>query len=88
MQCKDIPDGPILRFLAGLKEWATHGEWSGSMPTVERAMPEGTPVKLQVAKMVMLKKRGLVGGCGCGCRGDWEITDKGREWLEEKDGAA
>lgn len=25
--------------------------------------------------------RGLVTGCGCPCRGDWELTDKGRHLL-------
>ena len=47
------------------------------MPSVARAMPEGTPEKLRIAKMAILIKRGLVDGCPCGCRGDYEITDKG-----------
>ena len=77
MKCKDIPDEPILRFLAQHQgKWATHGK-GYSMPTVQDAMPPGTPCKLQLAKMRQLHKRGLAGGCPCGCRGDWEITDKG-----------
>jgi hypothetical protein len=24
---------------------------------------------------------GLIDGCGCGCRGDWQITGAGRLWL-------
>ena len=77
MKCKDIPDADVLRFLAQHQgEWSTWGDWS-SWPTVQDAMPPGTPAKLQVAKMRMLQNRGLVDGCGCGCRGDFEITDKG-----------
>ncbi len=37
--------------------------------------------KLILAKMKQLIKRGLVDGCACGCRGDFEITPKGEEWL-------
>jgi len=88
MQCKDIPDKPILFFLAGLHRWATH--WTGdgiSMPSVADAMPPGTPEKLRLAKMGQLIKRNLVSGCTCGCRGDFEITAKGRELLSEQEKA-
>jgi predicted transcriptional regulator len=37
--------------------------------------------KIIIQKMAKLIKRGLVSGCGCGCRGDYEITQKGIEWL-------
>lgn len=82
LQCKHIPDVPILQFLSRQTRWSTHGN-GYSMPTVQDAMPEWTPRKLQIAKMVMLKRRGLVDGCGCGCRGDWRITDKGIGYLNE-----
>lgn len=81
MKAADISDIDVLKFLQGLNgRWATHGK-GYSMPTVQDAMPAETPVKLQVAKMKMLHRRGLVDGCGCGCRGDWRITDKGRKFL-------
>lgn len=80
MQCKDIPDLPILKMLSENRVWHTWG-YPSSMPSVQDAMPEGTDDKLQVAKMVMLIRRGLVSGCGCGCRGDFEITEKGLEFL-------
>lgn len=77
MQCKDIPDMPILDLLAKNPETCyTWGE-PYSMISVRDAMPPGTPEKLQVAKMAMLIRRGLVGGCACGCRGDFVITAKG-----------
>lgn len=77
MQCKDIPDKPILHFLAQCEgTWVTWGA-GYSMPTVRCAMPLGTPEKLQLAKMKQLIKRGWVSGCVCGCRGDFEITEAG-----------
>jgi hypothetical protein len=45
------------------------------MPTVQDAMPTGTPPKLQLAKMRMLIRRGIVQGCPCGCRGDFYLTE-------------
>lgn len=75
LQAKDIPDRPVLEFLAQHPDkW--HMRWD-----VGVAMPPGTPPKLQLAKMRSLMGRGLVGGCGCGCRGDFAITEKGFEYL-------
>jgi hypothetical protein len=77
----DISDRTVLEFLAQHQgRWATHGE-GYSMPTVADAMPVHTPHKLQLAKMRALHKRGFVGGCCCGCRGDWEITDAGLAFV-------
>lgn len=84
MQCKNIPDLPILQFLAKQNRWTTHYDSNPErgMPSVGTAMPPNTPIKLRLAKMGMLIRRGLVSGCTCGCRGDFEITDKGRALLE------
>lgn len=90
MQCKDIPDQPILRFLNGpWEDWPAPGwaTWfSGYANSVQNAMPAEVPDKLALAKMNDLVKRGLVRGCGCGCRGDFEITDKGRAILSASEG--
>lgn len=85
MQCKDIPEKPVLAFLAALPA-GTLGTWFWSDDhkpdnSVLRAMPEGTPAKLGLAKVRGLINRGLVDGCGCGCRGNFELTGKGREAL-------
>ncbi len=84
MQCKDIPDEPILRLLAE-RPGTWHTCWdasgSGAMPTVLPAMPKECLPKLALAKMAMLIRRGLVHGCTCGCRGDFYVTPKGLEWL-------
>jgi hypothetical protein len=89
-KCKDIPDQPILEFLDRLNgKWAF---WFTSYHprSVARAMPAGTPGKLVLAKMRQMIRRGVADGCGCGCRGDFVITEKGRSelagTLEEKKG--
>ena len=77
MQCKDIPDKPILEFLLANKgHWCN---WFGNEyeRSVTLAMPKQTPRKLVLAKMRQLIHRGVVEGCACGCRGDFEITEKG-----------
>jgi hypothetical protein len=35
------------------------------------------------AKMNMLIRRGLVHGCPCGCRGDYELTVKGCDFIKK-----
>lgn len=86
MQCKDIPDRPILEFL--FKRMLEEKMWccwfDGYENSIGQAMPENTPDKVKIHKMAILIKRGLVDGCPCGCRGDYEISDKGIEWLGEK----
>lgn len=86
-QCKDIPDGPILEFLASHKgrwcHWFAIGSTNDTRSVV-RAMPAGTPGKLVLAKMRMLIRRGVVKGCPCGCRGDFEITPKGEQEILQK----
>jgi hypothetical protein len=90
VQCKDIPDLPILRLLKSLNgkwaNWFDGREWDGSngehlSNSVLRAMPTETNGKLALAKMRQLMKRGLVKGCPCGCRGDFEITQLGEKHL-------
>lgn len=91
LQCKDIHDWPILHFLANMPKWESglpkRGTWfwdDDYQPdnSVLRAMSPGTPPKLALAKMQTLIRRKLVDGCTCGCRGDFEITQKGLLLLE------
>jgi hypothetical protein len=90
-QCKEIPTLPVLQFLASMPENPNHpgtyrtATWywdpeSDYYPqdSVGHAMPRGTVPKLILAKMRMLRRAGLVAGCDCGCRGNFELTDKGR----------
>lgn len=84
MQCKDIPDRPILEFLAQRpRVW--HTWYPDCENDVSPSMPKDTPGKLVLAKMRTLIRRGLVNGCGCGCRGDFEITEKGQIWLSSNE---
>jgi hypothetical protein len=86
IQCKDLPEEPILIFLFELKSenkgWATRFEDYEN--SIYRALPKNTPEKVALKKMEGLIERGLVSGCSCGCRGDFEITDKGIEYLKLK----
>ena len=93
MQCKDIPDLPILEFLRDLPNHEHPGlehikrtgcPWGGFDNSVLIAMPQGqnTPHKLVLSKMNILIRRGLVDGCACGCRGDFAITEKGLNFIE------
>jgi hypothetical protein len=84
MQCKDIPDRPILEFLDKLNgRWAT---WFGNEfdNSVTHAMPPGVDNKLALAKMRKMIKRAVVKGCPCGCRGDFVITEKGKQELKNE----
>lgn len=81
MQCKDVADAALLEFLYPLQgQWTLWSDWYGR-PGMKQAFPSGTPRKLMLAKMKKLVDRRLVSGCACGCRGDFEITDKGLALL-------
>lgn len=88
MQCKDIPDLPILQLLTtrpdGLKDFSWFNIFSkdhDNVRSIYHGMPEGVGYNLARAKMANLIKRGLVDGCTCGCRGDFYITQKGINFL-------
>jgi len=105
MQCKDIPDLPILEFLAKLErheinesyksecEESINGRvtfqpewgcvWNGAVHSVQHAMPAAVwgNENLVLEKMKNLIDSGLVNGCTCGCRGDFELTDEGQKLI-------
>jgi hypothetical protein len=91
MQAKDIPERPILEFLRDLpliagtaiQQWGCCFKSERCYPanSVLHAMPAEVTAKLGLAKMKRLIQRGLVSGCTCGCRGDFELTAKGKEYL-------
>lgn len=79
MQCKDIDDAPLVQFVAA-KE-AEKGMW---VDVWDFEPPySNLPGRLFRAKMGQLIKRGLLTGCSCGCRGSYEVTNKGHQYLEE-----
>ena len=76
MQAKDLPDADVLAVIHRLetdgqygdkRRWVMRGE-------VEAAFPDA-PWKVVLAKCRSLIKRGLIGGCPCGCRGDFYTKD-------------
>lgn len=92
MQCKDIPDLPIMKFLAERRRlygqydcgvvmnadtWGT-GKYGDRR--LANAMPEDVPYKLRYAKMMMLARRGLVDEFR---NGGFRITDLGRHFVAE-----
>lgn len=86
---KELPIHPtnlkfnILLFLSHQDgHWATWGPGI-YMPTVHSVFPIGTEAKAQQRYMAKLQKQGLVGGCDCGCRGDYTLTLKGLEQLRD-----
>lgn len=85
MKAKDIDPLPILVFL---DKSPSPAMWGGGVSLVchwkcppRYDFPPGVNNKLAMAKMSSLVRRGLVGGCCCGCRGDFVLTDKGKAYL-------
>ncbi len=57
--------------LTNKPSWATH--WQGFPNSIP---DQGFLQKVLLAKLRAMKKRGLIEGCGCGCRGDWVVLEK------------
>lgn len=67
----------ILMFLAHQNgKWCTYGT-GFYMPSVQQVFPIGTSRAKQLKFMQAMQKNGLVGGCDCGCRGDYTVTELG-----------
>lgn len=85
MKASDTLDSAVLKVL-NQHPRERHVIWADSLsPSVRNAFAEGTPEKVMLAKMRKLVLRGLVDGCACGCRGDFKITPKGAEALEQSE---
>lgn len=76
-----IPNRPVIEFLSALDRWGTW--FSGFENSVLLSMPDGTTEIRARAMMKVLDRIGLVNGCHCGCRGDYEITEEGLAWLNK-----
>jgi hypothetical protein len=61
-------------------QYKTYEHESASRWDIEEELWEYPP-KVLLAKLRRLVARGLLDGCACGCRGDFEITDRGKEIL-------
>ncbi|KKB99462.1 hypothetical protein [Mycolicibacter arupensis] len=92
---RDIPDVVFLAAVSCCQDPMPGGDWYWALRDdvtrvlggLDRNAPvrsdevPGVPWKVVLAKFRRVKKRGLVDGCDCGCRGDFELTSKGRELL-------
>jgi hypothetical protein len=95
MKCSDIDDLAILVHISYQNPWANLFELAGVMwensPTAvackgsqDYSELKVLPYNLVKAKMRRLLKRGLVDGCACGCRGDFTLTEKGKQYIGEE----
>lgn len=79
MKCKDIPDATFLdavRRTAGTPSQNWRMRWD-VQATLEAAIGP-VPENLFMAKARRLSVRKLLGGCPCGCRGDFHPADECR----------
>lgn len=79
LQAKDLHAFPVLVFLSQRRGFSFPPEISGEC-SIYHAFPPGTPLKLILEKMRSLIRRGLVEGCACGCRGEFQLTPLG--WMQ------
>jgi len=76
-KASDIDDKEIL--LVVENSCIERGIWSNTTIVAEKYSE--FPFKVVAAKLSKLLRRGLLTGCDCGCRGDWELTKQGREFA-------
>jgi len=77
MQCKDIPDAVLLDAIrrtpgTSSANWRMRWDVQAEVEVAVGLVPEN----LFLAKMRRLLARGLVGGCDCGCRGDYHLPEE------------
>jgi hypothetical protein len=76
IQAKDIDTDAILRFVS---IGARDEQWTMFGPICE--LMADIPPKVVRAKLAKLIRQGLLDGCTCGCRGDFELTEAGAERI-------
>ncbi len=91
MKCSDIPDLLVLAAVKQLGQtsgtvcvWTFRWDIADTLSAsgVEFPGGDGDRDRLMLAKLKRLVDRGLLDGCPCGCRGDFELTPTGRAALE------
>ena len=76
MQAKDITDAVMLEALAAVRGKNGVPEWS-SLWDVQKQLDDFHP-KVVLAKLRSMVRRKVIGGCTCGCRGDFELPSVAR----------
>lgn len=77
MKAADLDDRAVLRVVEA--SCLARNSWTNTTVVAE-AFPDA-PFKVVAAKLSKLLRRKFVTGCDCGCRGDWELTEAGREFA-------
>tara|TARA_R110002020_G_scaffold343085_1_gene557444 strand:+ start:277 stop:573 length:297 start_codon:yes stop_codon:yes gene_type:complete len=90
LQCKDIPEIPILKHLSihggiGCSLFGFACEECINDKSLFHAMPLVKDYNLALAKIKQMVKKDMISGCCCGCRGDFELTEKGKLKLSDCD---
>lgn len=73
MQCKDIPDEAVLnavRIQGDPGRWRMSWEVQAALEVAVGPVPDN----LFRAKIRSLFRRRILGGCDCGCRGDFHLV--------------
>ncbi len=72
----DEPTTEAWEFWAGRPKWATVAEMSHVL---------NAPWRVTLAKARKLIRRGLMEGCTCGCRGDFNVAGTPISWGPDRD---
>jgi hypothetical protein len=78
VQAKHVPELPILRAIK-----ANEPHWTLTWDLFELPELKEFPHKVVRAKLLNMYNSGLIGGCCCGCRGDFELKPAGLALLKE-----
>lgn len=90
LQAKDLDDRTVLAVVQRLAARTIEGNNYGPPFWVftwdlEKELGLENTGRLLLAKCEALIKKGLLDGCTCGCRGDFELTTKGEAMLKDPD---
>lgn len=82
LQAKDITDVDFLGQVHAVQKRESRWchVWDLAFAVLDGVDVDGWN-KLVRAKSARLIGRGLLTGCACGCRGDFELTEKGARYL-------
>ena len=87
MQAKDLDDRKVLAAVEKLAH--ADGPYVVTKPhwvmawDLEKELGIEETGRLLLAKCGALIRKGLLSGCACGCRGDFELTPNGKALLDD-----
>lgn len=72
VKAADISDADFVAAVAAIQR--DKGMWANTSEVQDR-LGADIPVKVVLAKARRLIRRGVITGCACGCRGDFEVAE-------------